>query len=255
MRKTFTFLLFILTIQIVPAQFQPASYMIKGNRLPYQVLFPENYDSKQQYPLVVFLHGAGERGSDNEKQLVHGKDFLVNNFYRKHKAIVIAPQCPENSYWSNVSYHEVGDMKTFNFNKTDQPTTAMETLMALVDEWVGSGKINSNQVYVGGLSMGGMGTLEIIWRKPDTFAAAFAICGSSNPDKVNLYSRKTAVWLFHGEKDSVVPVDFSRNLYKTLLENNCNAFYTEYPGIDHNSWENVFQEKGLTNWLLQCKKK
>ena len=210
------------------AQFTSASFQYIGYKLPYQIMYPENYDSSKRYPLVVFLHGAGERGNDNQKQLTHGKQFLIDN--------------------------EINGRSEFTFGLTDKPTRSMETLISLVNWWVSSGLIDTNRIYVGGLSMGGMGTFELLWRMPNTFAAAFPICGGSANDILNLYAKNTAVWIFHGEVDNVVSPDFSRNAYNRLKELGCDVKYTEYEGVNHGSWNNVFAEKELIPWLFDHKK-
>lgn len=254
MKKIHLSLLLLFCWQLGFAQFKNASFMVNGQTLPYQIMFPENYDESKQYPLLIFLHGAGERGNDNQKQLTHGKQFLIDNFYTGNQAIVIVPQCPENSYWANVKRHQIDNKTTFAFGATDTPTFPMKTLVSLVQDWVSSGKVDAERVYVGGLSMGGMGTLELLWRMSDTFAAAFAICGATDLNKLPLYAKNTAVWLFHGDDDSVVPVENSRSAYKKLKELGCDAEYTEYKGVNHGSWINAFQEKDLAPWLFKHKK-
>lgn len=236
------------------AQFQKASFQIDGVSLPYQVSFPENYDESKKYPLLVFLHGAGEKGEDNEKQLVHGKDFLLQNTQSKYPAIVIVPQCPTNNFWANVQRHSIQGKITFTFGASDKPSVAMEILIALVSDWLSSGKVDLSRVYVGGLSMGGMGTLEILWRMPNTFAAAFPICGGGDLSKADSFAKNTSLWLFHGAEDSVVPVTHSREMYAALRAKGCETKYTEYEGVNHNCWDNVFQEKDLFAWLFDCKK-
>lgn len=249
------FILLLLGCSILGySQFKPASYMINGYTLPYQVMFPENYDETKTYPLFIFLHGAGERGNDNQKQLTHGKQFLIDNFQSEYPAIVIAPQCPAESYWANVSRSVIGDKMTLTFGLSDEPTQPMTTLMALINYWLSSGKVDKERVYAGGLSMGGMGTLELLWRMPHTFVAAFPICGGGDLNKLPLYARSAAVWLYHGAADSVVPVQNSRDIYKLLKESGCDVQYTEYEGVNHNSWDNVFQEKELVPWLFKHKK-
>jgi predicted peptidase len=238
---------FVLSVQ---AQFISASFMRKGKTLPYQVMFPEGYDSKRAYPLLLFLHGAGERGNDNQMQLTHGKQFLTDNFFAKYPAIVIAPQCPQDSYWANVERHQVGDGITFDFNTGEDKTDAMQLVTLLLANWLHSGKIDRTRVYVGGLSMGGMGTLELLWRMPNTFAAAFAICGGTNLDKLPVYAANTAVWLFHGDADSVVPVGNSRSITRQLEKLAGEVRYTEYKGVNHNSWDSVFVEKDLPSWIF-----
>lgn len=254
MKSKLLIVFLFLSITLGYAQFESASFMVNGYTLRYKVMFPENYDEAKKYPLVVFLHGAGERGDDNEKQLIHGKDFLINNFQSKYPAIVIAPQCPADDYWSNVMSHTIGTKREFNFAFSETPTAAMRTLVYLVNEWLSSGKIDLKQVYAGGLSMGGMGTYELTWRMPATFAAAFPICGGGSIEKVTHYSKTTAFWLFHGSDDNVVPPTLSRDMEKALKVNKTEVKYTEYMGVNHGSWVNAFQEEGLAKWLFGHKK-
>jgi len=250
-KSIFILILFILSVPGF-AQFKAASFMVNGFTLPYQVMFPENYDASKQYPLVVLLHGGGERGNDNQKQLTHGKQFLIDNFYNgEYSAIVIVPQCPADSYWANVTRHQIDNKTTFTYGLTNEPTPPMATLVALIRDWLSSGKVDISKVYAGGLSMGGMGTFELLWRMPQTFAATFPICGGGDISKLPFYAKNTAVWIFHGEDDSVVPVQNSRNIYKQLKELGCDVEYTEYKGVNHNSWDNVFQEKTLVPWLFE----
>lgn len=252
MKKTIilSFLFLVCVAFAGRAQFQPASFTVNGFTLPYQVLFPQGYDESKAYPLVLFLHGAGERGDDNQKQLANGKDFLVNHFSSEYPAIVIVPQCPSGSYWADVIRHQVGSRMSFGFG-IGEPTAPMRTLMLLVQDWLSSGKVDIHRIYVGGLSMGGMGTLEILWRMPQVFAAAFPICGGGETNRLPAYAKHTAVWLFHGADDSVVPVRFSREIAAKLKELGGEVKYTEYPGIDHNSWDQAFLEKDLVPWLFK----
>ena len=252
-RKLFTLFLLVCSLYSF-GQFKSASFMMNGYSLSYQVMFPENYDSTKQYPLIVFLHGAGERGDDNNKQLTHGKQFLIDNFQSQYPAIVIAPQCPSDSYWANVSRHQIGDKMEFRFGLNDVATGPMQTLESLVQDWLSSGKVDLSRVYVGGLSMGGMGTFELVWRMPQVFAAAFPICGGADLNKLPLYAKNTALWIFHGDEDSVVPVDYSRTIYSRLKELGCDVEYTEYKGVNHGSWVNAFEEKDLAPWLFKHKR-
>lgn len=254
MKTRFFLILFFLSTSFCFGQFQPLRFQTNGVSLPCQVSFPENYDETKQYPLIIFLHGAGERGRDNEKQLTHGKDFLLQNTQKKYPAIVVAPQCPEYSYWSNVKINSLNKERPFFFDSSDKATPAMEALTVLINDWISSGKVDSKQVYVGGLSMGGMGTFELLWRMPNVFAAAFPICGGGSIEKVVSSTYNTSVWIFHGSADSVVPVANSQTIYNAMKAAGRNVKYTEYPGVNHNSWDNVFQEKDLFTWLFSHKK-
>lgn len=254
MKKYLFSILFTFLCTLLHAQFIEGSFMINGNSLPYQILYPKNYDETKQYPLLIFLHGAGERGQDNAAQLKNGKQFILDNFYTKYPAIVLIPQCPSNSYWSNVQRNQIGNKATFRYGLTNDPTTAMQALTYLIADWTNFKNVNQNQIYVGGLSMGGMGVYELLWRMPNTFASAFVICGGGNMKKIADAASYTPIWIFHGSADPIVPVQFARDLYKDIYKANKESKYTEYPGVGHNSWNNAFQEKDLVPWLFSKKR-
>ncbi len=120
----------------------------------------------------------------------------------------------------------------------------------LLDSLVATGTVDKKKVYIGGLSMGGMGTFELLWRKPNFFAAAFPICGGGDPQKVTVYGKKFPIWIFHGDKDQSVLVSNSRLMYNELKAARAKVKYTEYPGVGHNSWDNAFKEPELLPWLF-----
>lgn len=227
-------------------------WLIEGNdTLPYRLLLPLNYNSSKAYPLILFLHGAGERGSDNEKQLVHGaKLFLKDEVRSNFPAIVVFPQCPQNSYWSNVIHNtDTSGKRTFNFLKEGEQTKAMALVQQMVKQLLNTYPIDKKRVYAGGLSMGGMGTFEIVRRNPKLFAAAFPICGGGNPATAKKL-KKTAWWIFHGEKDNVVPPQLSHQMVAALNKKNAAVKFTLYPDENHNSWDAAFAEKDLLPWLF-----
>jgi predicted peptidase len=231
-------------------------FVKKGDTLPYRVLLPENYDASKKYPLILFLHGSGERGRDNEKQLVHGSKLFLKEEVRKNfPAIVVFPQCAEESYWSNVDRPRDANGKTiFTFHEGGAPTKAMMLAQALVKDLVKKYPIEKKQVYVGGLSMGGMGTFEIVRRNPKIFAAAFPICGGAAPATANKL-KKVNWWVFHGAKDDVVAQSFSDGMVEALKKVNASVKYTVYPNANHNSWDPAFAEPELLPWLFAQKKK
>lgn len=258
------FLVFIaLTLLISSAfsqnfpQYEKASFIKGSDTLNYRILYPLNYKPGKKYPLVVFLHGSGERGKDNNLQLAWGADLFLKEENRKNfPAIIIFPQCPVNSFWAQMSRKSIADsLGTFSFESSKPPTTSLLLVMEMLDEWAASGKVNKKKIYVGGLSMGGMGTFEILWRKPGFFAAAIPICGAGDPAKVPVYAKKMPVWMFHGDKDPAVPVGNSRLMNNALKASGARVLYTEYPGVGHDSWKNAFAEKELLPWLFRQKRK
>src|SRR6218665_1874129 len=142
------------------SQFEKYKFIQNGDTLPYRLLLPEKYDPAKSYPLVIFLHGRGESGNDNEKQLTHGALlFLRDSIRKKHPAIVVFPQCAASSYWSNVQTIAGNNGKrTFYFIPTGEPSLSMRLLLSLAENLQVQYKIKKEQVYAMGLSMGGMGT-------------------------------------------------------------------------------------------------
>ena len=226
-----------------------------GDTLPYRILLPLNYDTGKKYPLILFLHGAGERGRDNEKQLVHGAKFFLRDSIRKnYPAIVVFPQCPVNDYWGNLlRMHDTNGKRTFYFIEDGPPGRYMTLTMELIKFILKKYPVKANQVYVGGLSMGGMGTFELVRRLPNVFAAAFPICGGANPNTA-AKMKNVSWWIFHGAKDDVVPPYYSENMAKALKNAGAKIKFTLYPDANHNSWDPAFAEPELMSWLFNQKK-
>ena len=222
-----------------------------GTALPIRFLVPENAARGKKYPLVIFLHGAGERGDDNAKQLVHGSGQFLNPVNRrKFPAYVVFPQCPEGKSWA---YERLSLRTPWQMPENDPETVYMKAVKALIDSYVESGKADPKRIYVMGLSMGGMATFDLLSRYPDLFAAAIPICGTVNPGR--LKGVKSAVRIFHGDADPTVPVDGSREAYKALLADGANVEYIEIPGCGHDSWTLAFRRDDFLPWLFSHKKK
>ncbi len=237
--------------------FEKRAHSYKQGTLGYRVLYPENFDPSKKYPLVYFLHGAGERGTDNEKQLVHGsKLFLNTNNRQDYPAIVVFPQCPSDDYWANVSreVNEETGKRDFIFAKKGKPTKAMQGTLSLIDSLVALSHVDKTRVYISGLSMGGMGTFELVSRRPNTFAAAMPICGGDNPKSVKNYVKKLPFWVFHGAKDDVVPPKFSQQMVDALKARGGTVRFSLYPDANHNSWDSAFAEPEFLSWLFSQSK-
>lgn len=220
--------------------------------LGYRLLVPPNLDAsaepKKQYPLVLFLHGAGERGSDNEAQLVHG----VGDFYARREsqpAFVVAPQCPEGKRWVEVDWTEASGKDTF----PEKPSEPMRLALKIVDELVASGNVDPARIYVTGLSMGGYGTWYAAGSKGHPFAAAAPVCGGGDPTWAERYVG-LPLWAFHGEADKTVPVERSREMIEAIREAGGEPKYTEYPGVAHNSWAQTYSSDAFHEWLFKQKR-
>ncbi len=197
---------------------------------------PTDFDAtRESLPMIVFLHGSGERGTALEKVKLLGipKYFCQNPDYLGLRVITVSPQCPEGTVWNNLS------IPLFDFIcKTAEKYNADRSAISIT-----------------GLSMGGYGTWEMLFSHPDFFAAAAPICGGGMDWRVP-FDLKTPVRIFHGECDAAVPVEYSKILYKTLKERRAaDATLTLYPNVGHNSWENAYEQTDLIEWLASAKKK
>lgn len=235
------------------ALYEKKTYAFAPNKnLPYRILYPENYDRNKKYPLILVLHGGGERGNENEKQLIHGSTlFLTQENRTQFPAIVLFPQCPTSSYWANSSIDRSKNPIERTFNYKDSITWPLEAATALVKKLADEESVDKRRIYITGLSMGGMGTFEAVYRNPDLFAAAAPICGGGNDSLYNKSVKKTSFRVFHGNADAVVNVDFSRKMVARLKELKVPVEYIEYPGVNHNSWDNAFAEPSFMSWLFQ----
>ena len=216
-----------------------------GYKLNYRILYPLNYSPDKQYPVILFLHGAGERGNDNEKQLFHGGDMLSAYENRvKYPAIVIAPQTPKGERWMPINN------EWSKFPEHAPMTPSLRSVKELLDCFIAKGMVDTKRIYVTGLSMGGMGTYDIVCRYPNFFAAAAPICGGVNLNRIAKFEGKTVFSIYHGGIDPVVPTDFSRDVFSILKKNKVEVRYKEYPGVKHNSWVNAFAEPDFLKWLF-----
>lgn len=235
--------------------YKAENFIQNQDTLQYRILFPKDFDETIQYPLVLFLHGAGERGNDNIKQLTHGSKLFANDMNRgAFPAIVIFPQCPQEDYWSNVTLDRSTNPISFKFPLNEPPTKDLNLVMLLMEDYLSQPYVNKEKIYVGGLSMGGMGTFEILSRKPDMFAAAFSICGGGNPEAVETYANKTNLWVFHGANDDIVNPQLSVDMVSAYLKAGGKPNFTLYAEDNHNSWDSAFAEPKLLTWLFSNSK-
>ena len=237
-------------------QFEKGEFFHKGRLLPYRILKPVDFDSSKQYPLHIFLHGAGERGSDNAAQLIHGSDLFVEK-NSEFPAIVIFPQCPVDDYWAQINFEYTNEERVpvFEFPKESEPGWAMSAVMTMIKAELEEPYIDSDRVYLSGLSMGGMGTFELLYRMPDTFAAATPICGGGNPEHIPSWGKPVPLWVFHGDTDNVVPALYSQVMVDALKAGGFNPKFSLYPSVGHDSWTSAFAEPDLFSWIYSHRKK
>ncbi|MEP4535378.1 MAG: dienelactone hydrolase family protein [Cyclobacteriaceae bacterium] len=245
------FCLFVALVALAQPEFEARVYKSDLGELNYRILYPENFSTNQAYPVLLFLHGAGERGADNQKQLVHGSKLFSDASFRKdYPAIVVFPQCPRDDYWSNVSVDRSFYPLRLLFQEDGEATSPLQQVMGLMDSLYALPFTKNHQFYLGGLSMGGMGTFELAARKSDIFAAAFSICGGGHPAWAEQIAGNVPMWVFHGAKDDVVLPSHSTEMVIAIREQGGVAKYTLYTDANHNSWDPTFAEPKLMSWLF-----
>ena len=196
--------------------------------LGYLLYLPPDYNSEsnKKWPVVFFLHGAGERGSDLETVKVHGLPKEIDRG-KDFPFIVVAPQCPLDERW----IHQ------------------LEKLDRLFDEIMQNYRVEEKQVYLTGMSMGGQGTWFWATSHPEKFVAIAPICGRSFPEKADLLKR-LPIWVFHGALDPIVPLQESTKMVEALRAAGSNVKLTVYPDIEHDSWSVTYANPQLYAWLL-----
>ena len=200
----------------------------------YYVFLPENYDANKKYPLVLFLHGAGERGDGSEEKLPLVCVNALSKYAEEgeeYPFILLCPQCPENIVWNNI----------------------VLTLRALVDKIAAQYSVDPDRIVCTGLSMGGFGTWEMGVTYPDFFAAIAPVCGGGFSWRAALL-KDMPVWAFHGDADSVVPISYSETMVEAIKKAGGNPKFTVFPGVNHNSWDSAYQTTDVVKWLTEQRK-
>jgi len=215
-----------------------------GTIVKYRWCAPAKTEPGKTYPLILFLHGAGERGDDNKAQFVHGvRPILAEAAKLGQPVFLIAPQCPKELWWSPV------DLDKMVLSAAGQPNPLMEAVLELVDETTKTQPVDPKRFYVTGISMGGFGTWDLLCRIPDKIAAAIPICGGGDVSQVAKF-KHIPIWAFHGEADSVVPVRTTREMISALEKAGGKPKISIYPGVDHDSWTQTYDDPAVSRWLL-----
>lgn len=224
-------------------QMQQAAGTHQMMRLDYLLHVPRGVAPEEGFPLVLFLHGAGERGSDLWKVAVQGPPAMLGSHTQLQRCIVVSPQCPEDWWWDSV------------------------TLKQLLDEVIATQKVDSGRIYLTGLSMGGYGSWHMLTSYPGLFAAAIPICGGGDPNRYKTEGaedwipvtfdearlrliRSRPIWVFHGAKDKAVPLTESERLVAKLKSLGSPVRFTVYPNAGHDSWSATYANPAIWNWLL-----
>jgi len=217
-----------------------------GKTIPYELLVPPGYDKSRTYPLILFFHGAGERGIDNQIQLRFvAKDCATDAFQAAHPCFVIAPQCPQNQQWVDMPWGATSGVRPA------QPSQAMQLALGVLTAVTSEFNIDKRRIYATGLSMGGYAVWDCVTRFPDRFAAGVACCGGGDDSTVTAAVAQVPVWAFHSDDDPIVPVVRSRNMIAAMKKMGGNPHYTESHGLGHLIGPKAYGEPELYPWLFR----
>ncbi len=252
MKLKLLILINILSLQIFAQKYKnfgSSLFVHNGDSLFYRTAFPDNLQEGKKYPLIVYLHGMGSRGDDNWKQLIHGSKLLKNkSIYNQYPAVILFPQCSDNMMWTHRKVSKINGKRVFSFPVDTAAPLSAELTNMLVDKYLQYDYIDSNRVYIVGMSMGGMGVLEFLYRWADKYAAAAVVCGCHNEKLIDKYCN-IPIWFFHGKNDRTVPQEYSQKVYEKLHECNVNSKYTLYKNLAHNCWNAAYSNPDLLKWL------
>ena len=214
-----------------------------GDTLLYRQLYPDS-DPHRKYPLVIFLHGSGERGHDNNAQLQWGvMNFATDQNMMLHPALVIAPQCPEHMSWSNFTRGDELKLKP-------EPSAPMKLVIGLIHKLIDNGSVDPDRIYITGLSMGGYGTYDAIERYPDLFAAAVPVCGGGDVSLAKKIAQ-IPIWIFHGADDPAVSTKYDHAMLEALTKAGARPGFTQYPEVGHFSWIMAYSDPMMMEWLFR----
>lgn len=217
------------------------------NSMPYRLYVPEDYESTKEYPVIVFLHGAGERGTGNTAQLTNAIQNLFDTQKQVKESIVIAPQCPTGKRWVET------DWTKGNYDSSSIQEEQLATVMKILKEIQANYTTDQDRIYAIGLSMGGIATWNLLMNHSDVFAAGIPICGAADVNKANIL-KNIPIWTFHGTADPTVPYSATQQMVQAIQSAGGDKItFTSYSGMEHAIWNNAVGTPGLIDWLFEQK--
>jgi len=234
--------------------FEARTHTSDGTVMPYRLFVPADHDATQSYPLVIFLHGIGGTGTDNEANYTRGNTFgthvwVLPENQQRWPCFVLAPQSTVG--WS--PHPPIRDLPALEEEPESGLTPPLRLMLEILENTANEYNIDRSRVYLTGQSMGGFGTWYLLAKRPEVFAAAVPICGGGDPAAVEVF-KHVPVWAFHGANDPTVPVARSREMIEALRAAGATPMYTEYPDVAHTSWMWAYTEPALPAWLFSHKR-
>ncbi len=231
------------TVRVAPAK------DVAPVEFAYRLLGPASITPGTRYPLVIFLHGAGERGNDNLSQLKYFPTWMAEQSARQaHPCFVLAPQCRDEQKWVDVDWSKIESTP-----HSPTPTVDMLAVIAALEETLKREPIDPARIYLTGLSMGGYGSWDLAARMPDRFAAVLPICGGGD-EATAAKIKDLPIWCFHGDADTAVRVERSRTMIEALRAAGGAPKYSELAGVGHDSWTPAYRDPEVLAWLFAQKK-
>ncbi len=219
-----------------------------GIKVLYRFAQPEQIEPEKTYPLILFLHGAAERGSDNNAQIKHGVMPILENAAKLDQPVfLIAPQCPKDEWWS--PYGE----GLLRLAEADGENLLMDAVLELVEKTGEKSPIDRSRIYLTGISMGGFGSWDVLTRASERFAAAIPICGGGDPEKAGKF-KSIPIRIYHGADDDTVPPEASQMMADALEKAGGKPELILYPGVAHDAWTQTYADLEVIEWLLSQRK-
>jgi predicted peptidase len=216
----------------------------EGKAHPYRLLIPTAYDASQKYPVIMFFHGAGERGDDNLLQL-RSIGFMASAQNRaKFPCFVVALQCPRDQQWVNMKWGDLSGVRPI------EPSDMMKRYLKVLDSVTGEYSIDPQRLYLMGVSMGGYAVWDCITRFPTRFAGAVAAAGGGDESTVTADVAKVPIWAFHSTDDHIVPFVRTQHMVEAMTKAGGNPHFTVYQGLGHVCWGKAFADPELLPWLF-----
>lgn len=216
-----------------------------GITIPYRLVVPEIYDEKYVFPLVVFFHGAGERGYENEHQLDNCVQQIAN---KMPKALILVPQCSHGNQWVDTPWSE-GCYSVDEVPESDEMMAVMDLIEVITQEY----SVDKDTIYAAGISMGGFAVWDAMVRHNDVFAAGVAVCGAGDPSKAELL-KDTPMFVYHGTQDDTVPFSGSEDMVTAIeAAGGTKVQFVEFDGVGHGIWGQVFNLGDMYKLLQKCK--
>ena len=218
-----------------------------GEVFKYRLLKPAKVEDGKKYPVILSLHGAGERGDDNLNQLKYLPEYMLSPENReKYPCYLIAPQCREKQKWSDANWGERRSSE-----QASEPTAQMQVALQALRDTIKNYPVDTRRIYLTGLSMGGYGSWDLAMRHPEWFAAVAPICGGGDESRAERI-KDLPIWAWHGDADEAVPVDRSRRMIEAIQAAGGAPKYTELKDVGHNSWTPAYTDpQGVLPWMFE----